>query len=262
MTLPAWFTPVPGVVLELGHPTPLYLPVQRAGDERRRFAVPGDKSITVVADARFWTKVDKDGPVWEAHGTSCWEWTGALTSAGYGTFTQQRRRIYSHRAAYEALVGPIPAGLEIDHLCRNTRCLRPDHLEPVPPRVNKARGDSPSAHFGRRTCCAHGHEYTPENTRWRRHGRNGLSRRCVACALQREEERKLRRWAQGRKHIVKMDAARAAAVREDRRGGMTLKDLARKYGVGTTTIQRVVYALSWTTGDTAPIYTTSHRMTP
>lgn len=73
----------------------------------------------------------------------CWEWPGNKTADGYGTvddFTSaKRRRLYAHRVAYEALVGPIPDGLELDHLCRNRSCVRPDHLEPVTHGVNIQR---------------------------------------------------------------------------------------------------------------------------
>lgn len=77
------------------------------------------------------------------HEDGCWEWTGAKTAAGYGQFT--RRKEYAHRHAYEDLVGPIPEGLVIDHLCRNPSCVNPDHLEPVTQRENIRRGTSPLA---------------------------------------------------------------------------------------------------------------------
>jgi hypothetical protein len=60
-------------------------------------------------------------------GDGCWEWMGGKQWGGYGLF----RGACAHRLFYELLVGPIPAGLEIDHLCRNRSCVRPTHLEPV-----------------------------------------------------------------------------------------------------------------------------------
>lgn len=69
------------------------------------------------------------------------------------------------------LVGPIPQGLHLDHLCRNTRCVNPDHLEPVTPKVNNSRGFSPSAKRGKMTQCKNGHEFTDANTRIDKMGR-------------------------------------------------------------------------------------------
>lgn len=75
-------------------------------------------------------------------GDGCWEWSGATTPNGYGVIGRGRRgegNVMVHRAAYEELVGPIPAGLHVDHLCRNRLCCRPDHLEPVTQAENNRR---------------------------------------------------------------------------------------------------------------------------
>lgn len=78
---------------------------------------------------RIWRFVDKtDG---------CWIWTGARNPQGYGQVRlDSQRKGPAHRAMYELLVGPIPEGLVIDHLCSNPPCVNPDHLEPVTQRVN------------------------------------------------------------------------------------------------------------------------------
>lgn len=73
----------------------------------------------------------------------CWTWLGAKTGAGYGAIGAGRRTggtVYVHRATYLLLVGPIPTGLELDHLCRNRACCNPDHLEPVTRQTNVDRG--------------------------------------------------------------------------------------------------------------------------
>ncbi len=74
------------------------------------------------------------------------------------------RLVNAHRFAYELLVGLIPVGLQIDHLCRNPSCCNPTHMEPVLPTENLRRGFSPSALNARKTHCKHGHEFTEENT--------------------------------------------------------------------------------------------------
>jgi hypothetical protein len=106
--------------------------------------------------ARFWEKVRKtDG---------CWEWTAHRNQYGYGTYRLLNRQHMAHRVAYELLVGPIPDGLEIDHLCRNRGCVNPDHMEPVSGRVNTLRGVGITALNSQKTHCPKGHEFTDENT--------------------------------------------------------------------------------------------------
>lgn len=109
---------------------------------------------------RFWAKVDASG--------DCWIWTGAVIRK-HGQFGVGRGlRMYAHRYAYTTLVGAIPAGLTLDHLCRQPLCVNPDHLEPVSNRTNVLRGFGPSALNVRKTACKHGHLFTPENTTIRR----------------------------------------------------------------------------------------------
>lgn len=114
---------------------------------------------------RLWDKINKT--------SGCWVWTGAgLTSRGYGLFWKDGKVQSAHRVVYELLVGEIPEGLTLDHLCRNRACVNPQHLEPVTQKVNTLRGESLSAKYAQRTHCKNGHEYTTENTSlqygWRR----------------------------------------------------------------------------------------------
>lgn len=110
--------------------------------------------------------------------TGCIEWTGKI-SDGYG-------RIYlvggvyamAHRVSYEVQHGPIPTGLQLDHLCRNRRCVNPDHLEPVTSRDNTLRGAGVAALNAVKTHCWRGHEFTAENTIVRQDGR----RQCRTCS--------------------------------------------------------------------------------
>lgn len=133
---------------------------------------------------------------------NCWLWTGSRGPSRrgdlyYGRFMIDGRRsvksspMLAHRASYEHFVEPIPDGMTIDHLCRNTLCVNPDHLEVVTLRVNILRGTSPMAQQARQTHCVRGHEFTEENTRWRK----DRKRSCRACDRLHEEKRTLRRRA-------------------------------------------------------------------
>jgi hypothetical protein len=86
---------------------------------------------------RFWEKVDLDNP------DGCWEWFGANSGdkwGAYGHMWVDGRHQRAHRLSYEWYVGPIPEGLQLDHLCRNHSCVRWDHLEPVTNAENGKRG--------------------------------------------------------------------------------------------------------------------------
>lgn len=132
----------------------------------------------ITANDRFWAKVDASG--------DCWEWTAAITADGYGNFSMVRdgRKIYryAHRLTYQSLVGEIPAGLVIDHLCRNRKCVNPAHLEPVTDRTNIRRGAALPAIQARQTHCVNGHEFDDENTYvWAKE----YHRSCRACGAER-----------------------------------------------------------------------------
>lgn len=97
----------------------------------------------------------------------CWQWVGYVNDDGYGITTTNKGRIRTHRFVYETLVGPIPSGLDIDHLCRNRACCNPDHLEPVTRKENLRR--SPLVRNNGRlnalkTECVHGHAFNAANT--------------------------------------------------------------------------------------------------
>jgi hypothetical protein len=126
---------------------------------------------------------------WE---TGCWEWSASRDSSGYGSIKVNGSWRGAHRIAYELIEGPIPAGLQLDHLCRVRHCVNPAHLEPVTPRENTMR--SPIAFCAlnaQKTFCKHGHEFTPGNTYINAEGR----RTCRACQRAAVARYQLRRKA-------------------------------------------------------------------
>ncbi|MEU6674857.1 HNH endonuclease signature motif containing protein [Streptomyces sp. NPDC046925] len=117
----------------------------------------------------------------------CWIYTGRIREDGYADIRDAAtdRTTMAHRVTYEAFIGPIPEGLQLDHLCRNRRCVFPWHLEPVTARENLRRTPTSwVARFGERDHCDKGHELTPENTQFGHRFRNGrkvVYRICATC---------------------------------------------------------------------------------
>jgi hypothetical protein len=127
--------------------------------------------------SRFWEKVIRT--------PTCWNWRGGK-GRGYGMFWWRGRAVVAHRLSYEALVGPIPDGRELDHLCRNRGCVNPEHLRVVDHRTNVLAGTAKSAINAAKACCPKGHPFVIE----------GKQRRCKVCKGARERaEARARRMA-------------------------------------------------------------------
>ncbi len=120
---------------------------------------------------RFFDKVEKSD--------NCWLWTATKSHNGYGQFYFNGKLIYSHRFVYQVMIGDIPKGLDLDHLCRVRNCVNPDHLEPVTRQENLSRGKI-NQHKNK-THCKRGHKFTNENTRITTKG----SRQCLNCVKMR-----------------------------------------------------------------------------
>jgi hypothetical protein len=121
--------------------------------ERRRF----DRKPCRPALSRVLRRIEV------GHESGCWLWAGTLNRGGYGSFKIDGKTHAMHRLLYEEFRGPIPAGLELDHLCRVRHCVNPQHLEPVTRRENCLRGTSFAAINAAKEACKHGHPYSGDN---------------------------------------------------------------------------------------------------
>lgn len=134
-------------------------------------------SVPDRIEVRFFAKVT-EGP------NGCWQWVGAVDSGGYGRFNAGGRRVgpydSAHRWSWKFFNGPIPAGLEVDHLCFNRSCVNPDHLDIVDRRTNVHRGRRNQNHGA--THCKHGHPFNEANT----YTHNGI-RACRTCRKARKQ---------------------------------------------------------------------------
>jgi hypothetical protein len=133
--------------------------------------------LTEKQEESFWSRVEVP-----YQPSCCWEWTGPKNKDGYGRSTYwigyKNVARMAHRLAYTLLIGEIPDGLTLDHLCRNRCCVNPDHLQPATLKVNTLRGQTIPARHAKKTHCIHGHEFNFENTYVNRLGHR-VCRVCV-----------------------------------------------------------------------------------
>jgi hypothetical protein len=149
------------------------------------------RNATVIASRKdedeFFRRVDRS-----QGDDGCWNWTRSLSQYGYARWNRKGHQVQAHRWAYEHFVGPIPEGLQLDHLCRNTKCVNPRHLEPVTNRENSLRGISPAAQNAKKTHCHQGHPFAGDNLYISPKGKRG----CRICnAAKQAKLREARRLA-------------------------------------------------------------------
>jgi hypothetical protein len=146
----------------------------------------GSTNVAPVArmSRTLWERI---GPRIEIDDSGCWIWTGSKNSLGYGEISYRGSKWRAHRAAYTALVGPIPDGLVLDHLCRTPSCVNPAHLEPVTQAENIRRAVRQPAKL--RTHCPQGHPYDEVNTYVYVNKKGITQRHCRTCQRARNRKR-------------------------------------------------------------------------
>jgi len=158
---------------------------------------------------RLMAKVRKDS------GTGCWIFTGWLDPGGYGRCSFGGKTQRAHRVSYRLFIGDIPAGLELDHLCRVRECVNPHHLEAVTPSQNRLRSRNGFELSGRCRSGLHDVSQPGAVSSWP----NG-DRRCRQCRLERDRDR-------------------AKTIKQARKAlGMTYSEYAAKYGYSMSTAKQ------------------------
>lgn len=141
----------------------------------------------MTLEQRLAQKIEKRGP------DECWDWTGGKNSWGYGYISVDSKMRRAHKIVWEMKNGPVPVGLDLDHLCRNRACCNPTHLEPVTRAENLRRGKRTTNGNENKTHCPSGHEYTEANTY-----RNGSGRQCRECMRLRSRSEEKRAYDRAR----------------------------------------------------------------
>lgn len=191
-----------------------------------------------AAVARFWEKVEKTPD-------SCWLWTGTKDRNGYGL----AMKTVAHRVAYAIEVGPIPAGLTLDHMCRNRACVRPSHLRPCTMRENvlAPHSRSLSALNAAKTHCSAGHPFSRANTRVNSKGH----RSCARCASRHAAKSRAQRVPRPRqprprtRGNARLNPVAVSVIRLLLSRGVTGRRIARAYGVTDAAISRLKNGSRW-----------------
>lgn len=189
--------------------------------------------------------------------TGCWRHESVMRRDGYfnATVTNDPDRLEDskwkggwllHRLTYMFFRGEVPEGQELDHLCRNRWCCNPYHLEAVPPKVNKLRGQSPPAHRARQTHCCKGHLLEGDNLSVTLKG----YRRCKKCWREWHLQKYWSKLDRGKLPIEewrgrKLNPSKAVAIRVEHAAGKAVEEIASEFGVSRNTIYSVINGKIW-----------------
>lgn len=196
----------------------------------KRRAMPISFSARTVD--KFWSQVLKGGVA------KCWQWQAAFNSKGYGRFHAEGKSEFAHRYSVRLGGRDIPCGMEVDHQCGVRSCVNPDHLRVVTHRENLLSG--PLGRLVRRTHCTNGHEFSAENTGWRkRKRRSGQVRYCRICDRQRQFKAYVPVAHGSRRRRAKLTRAEAERIRECLADGMSHSEIAPLFDISVGTVSRV-----------------------
>jgi len=221
----------------------------------RRFCTPRcgyawrTRRSAETALARALARVDKHGPVPDLRPDlgACWI-SDAAGPQGYPSIYVAGRAVLVHRLVYEGVNGPIPDGLELDHLCRRPGCVRPSHLEPVTHAENVRRGANRFIAAHRDATCLRGHALG---------GKNLIviaasgAQRCRTCSNERsrryqaERRVKVGRLRGERHHQAKLTEQAVREIRAEHAAGVSMKAIARQRGLAYTAIRSVITRKTW-----------------
>jgi len=183
-----------------------------------------------------WPSLDEKFEKYVVRSAGCWSWRGSKQGAGYGYIFRNKRHPTTliHRYSWEKHTGnKIPAGYDIDHLCRNRLCCNPEHLEPVPPIVNILRGTGHSAMNAKKTKCINGHDLPVRNNLAQRQSR--ICKLCGPIYAKRAYER-LKKKNKINIPSPRWNPQRALEMDSMRRTGMRNIEIARALGISGSAV--------------------------
>lgn len=187
---------------------------------------------------RYWRFVDIRG------NDECWEWLGSDNGTEYGKFWLNNETKYAHRISYFLAYGNIEDGYQIDHLCKNRKCVNPNHLEKVTVKINNNRGNSFSGKRIKRTHCSKGHLLSDDNL-----CENYLARGLRVCKICKQEQaEKLKTNLElglDFNHNLILNNEKVISILEMKKEGVSGLKIAKYFEVNPATIYAILNGKSW-----------------